>query len=121
MRSLEKRLGSQVAYHRKLARVTQAELAEKVNVAPETISRLERGAVMPSLTRLEQVAAALGRDLHDFFQSKQPVGRNGHALDRLVACVQMLSAEDIDLVTDLAARIFRHMNWVLDKRHRRSR
>jgi transcriptional regulator with XRE-family HTH domain len=118
MDTLEKRLGSQVAYHRKMAHVTQAELAERVNVATETISRLERGASMPSLTRLEQVAAALGRDLHEFFQSNRPVGGDGGAIERLVACVRMRSPEDIELVVDLAARIFRHSRFLLTTRRR---
>jgi transcriptional regulator with XRE-family HTH domain len=110
MGSLEKKLGSRVAYHRKIAKVTQAELAERVSVATETISRLERGAAIPSLARLEKVAIALGRELYELFQDDKPgdrsVDRRGVALDHLVASMASRSAEDIHLVTEIALRIF---------------
>jgi transcriptional regulator with XRE-family HTH domain len=49
-------LGRQVYALRTQRGWTQGELAERVRVEPETISRLERGAAVPSLLKLEELA-----------------------------------------------------------------
>ena len=88
--------------------LTQEALAEKVGVAPETISRLERGVSIPSLRMLEKIARGLGvelRDLFDFRDSRSPEDR---ALDELVHDLKPLGVEDIEFVHDLALRILRH-------------
>ncbi|GAB2181241.1 hypothetical protein DLREEDagrD3_14640 [Denitratisoma sp. agr-D3] len=43
--------------------MTQAQLAEIIGVEVETVSRIETGAQLPSLERLEEIAAALGLSL----------------------------------------------------------
>jgi transcriptional regulator with XRE-family HTH domain len=53
------RLGKKIAEYRKKNGMTQAMLAEKVDVDDETISRFERGTVLPSLLRLFELAQAL--------------------------------------------------------------
>lgn len=45
---------------RKEAKVTQAELAERVGVDKAYISRVERGVTVPSMTTFSKIAAALG-------------------------------------------------------------
>lgn len=103
---LEKRLGSRIAKRRRFARVTQAELAERVDCTTETISRMERGRTLPSLASLERIARALGCELHDFLQDENAA--NGSALDRLVAYMAHRHPDEIALVYDLAARVFQH-------------
>lgn len=103
---VEKKLGAKVATYRRLAKLTQAELAEKVGVAVETISRLERGSVIPSLARLEQIAAALGVDMPDLFTFKDRENARDKAIERLLAVVRRRPAEDVDMVSDIARRIF---------------
>lgn len=44
---------------RQKAGLTQLELAQKANVTPVTISRIENGHVLPNLVTLERLAAAL--------------------------------------------------------------
>ncbi|MDH0893948.1 MULTISPECIES: helix-turn-helix transcriptional regulator [unclassified Pseudomonas] len=53
-------LGVQVREHRLAQNLTQSQLAERVGVETETISRLERGSALPSLLKIEELAAALG-------------------------------------------------------------
>lgn len=53
------RLGAQVRTHRLAQGLTQGQLAERVGVETETISRLERGAALPSLLKVEELAGAL--------------------------------------------------------------
>jgi transcriptional regulator with XRE-family HTH domain len=88
------------------AKFTQAELAEKVGVAVETISRLERGSAMPSLARMEEIASALGVELPDLFDFKDRETARDKAIERLLAVVRRRPAEDIELVRDIAGRIF---------------
>ncbi|MGQ0507976.1 MAG: helix-turn-helix domain-containing protein [Myxococcaceae bacterium] len=105
---VERKLGRRIADHRKLAKLTQAELAEKVGVATETISRLERGAAIPSLARLESVAAALGVELHDLFRFRDQSTSKDRLIDQLVSLVRTRSAGDIEVVRDVAARVLSH-------------
>lgn len=50
------RLGTKIAALRKIRSWTQADLAERIGVDTETISRFERGAMLPSLMTLEKVS-----------------------------------------------------------------
>lgn len=52
-------LGKRVQERRLQLGLTQARLAEIVEIASETTSRIERGAVLPVLLRLEQIAITL--------------------------------------------------------------
>jgi transcriptional regulator with XRE-family HTH domain len=109
MSLVEKRLGQKVAEFRQQARLTQAELAEKVGVATETISRLERGAAVPSLARLEEIASALALELPELFTFRVRGSRREKALDGLVAALRQRSAEDLDMLADIARCIFERL------------
>ncbi|WP_242360063.1 helix-turn-helix domain-containing protein [Anaeromyxobacter sp. SG17] len=108
MGAVEKRLGRRVADQRKRAGLTQAELAERIGVTTETVSRLERGAVVPSLARLEEVALALGAELSDLFRVADRESQKDRAMTRLLAVVRRGSAADIEAVADVAERILGH-------------
>lgn len=64
---VEKVIGIQIAKLRKNRGITQAELAELINVSIETVSRLERGVSLPSLKTLETIANALNVTFKDIF------------------------------------------------------
>jgi transcriptional regulator with XRE-family HTH domain len=108
MGAVEKRLGRRVADQRKRARLTQEELAERVGVTTETVSRLERGAVVPSLARLEAVASALGVELVDLFRVLDRESQKDRAMNRLLAAVRRGSAGDIEVIADMAERVLGH-------------
>ena len=63
----EKQLGRKIAYFRRVADMTQQTLAERIRVAPETISRIETGALAPSLNTLLQIGEGLGVEIREFF------------------------------------------------------
>lgn len=58
-------LGTRIAELRKSRQWTQAQLAERLQVEPETISRFERGTSTPSLHTLENLASALRVSIGD--------------------------------------------------------
>ena len=58
-KQLREQLGRELRKARLARGLTQADVAERVDTDPETISRFERGATLPSLTRLLDLAEAL--------------------------------------------------------------
>lgn len=54
--TVEERLGKAIARERTALGLTQEDLAQAIGVQQETISRFERGAVLPPLQRLIQLA-----------------------------------------------------------------
>ena len=57
--TLAMRLSQNIAARRRALSLTQAQLAEALNVDSETLSRFERGKHLPSLQTLERLAALL--------------------------------------------------------------
>ena len=53
-------IGNRIQTLRKKKRITQANLAEALQVSVSTISRIERGDLKINLTRLNQISEALG-------------------------------------------------------------
>jgi transcriptional regulator with XRE-family HTH domain len=49
-------------YLRRLADLTQEQLADKAGVHPVTLSKYERGVISPSVLVLQRIAQALGVD-----------------------------------------------------------
>jgi transcriptional regulator with XRE-family HTH domain len=88
---------------RKEAGLTQAQLAERVgeDCAWETISRFERGALVPSFDWIERICVVLGTDIDAFFAT---VGGNPTAalrapdplLETAVADLRKLRGRDLD-------------------------
>jgi transcriptional regulator with XRE-family HTH domain len=60
-------IGKKLLARRKSLNFTQTHIAELINVEPETISRIETGAVAPSIERLASYAQALGIGLEELF------------------------------------------------------
>ncbi len=105
----KKKVGRRIADQRRLAGLSQAELAEELGVATETVSRLETGAAMPSFDRIVSVAAALEVELHDLFRLRPRDSPEDRAMERLIWLMSRRTATDIDLVTGIAANIFDHI------------
>ncbi len=59
-------LAERIKYHRKQLRMTQAELAKKVDLTEQHISRIESGCYIPSLKSFFLLAEALQIDLREF-------------------------------------------------------
>ncbi|MDR0576211.1 MAG: helix-turn-helix domain-containing protein [Candidatus Accumulibacter sp.] len=59
------RLSANIGVLRKARGWTQSDLAERVGVDTETISRFERGATLPSLLTLEKISQSLQAGVGD--------------------------------------------------------
>lgn len=65
---LIKMVGEAIAIRRRGAGMTQEELAEILNITPDTMSRMEKGRFAPKMGRLPQVAKALDCSVADLFR-----------------------------------------------------
>lgn len=65
-------LGANISERRKKLGWTQAELAERIGVDTETVSRFERGSNLPSLQRLEKLADVLKLPLYRLVAASSP-------------------------------------------------
>lgn len=59
-------LAEQIKLHRKRAGLTQAQLAEKVDLSVQHISRIESGCYIPSLKSFFMIVSVLDMDLRIF-------------------------------------------------------
>lgn len=62
---IQRQIGAKILYYRTLRRMTQAELAEKVNMSESSIGRIERGKYNNGapISTLLDIAAGLGVEL----------------------------------------------------------
>ncbi|HEY0549902.1 MAG TPA: helix-turn-helix transcriptional regulator [Verrucomicrobiae bacterium] len=60
-------IGAAVRRYREKARLSQEALAEKANIHPNYVGRIERGECSPTVEILLQLAAALDVHPHKFF------------------------------------------------------
>jgi transcriptional regulator with XRE-family HTH domain len=68
--SLAVTFGTNLRNQRKAKGLTQAELAEKVDLSTEMVSKMERGAASPSFPTIEKLAKSLGVSEGAFFGSE---------------------------------------------------
>lgn len=59
-------IANRVRYYRKKMKLTQAELAEKVELSDQHISRIESACYIPSLKSFFMLATVLNMDLREF-------------------------------------------------------
>lgn len=104
---LAKRLGAKIAERRKHLEWTRDQLAERVSVDAETISRFERGTNLPSLPTLDHLATALQVDVGELL-SKLPSTSDGDAL-KVSAWIEGLSEKDRSFVIMLVRQCCEHL------------
>lgn len=110
--NFKKHIGIRVREAREALGMTQEALAEKADKTPETISNLERGAVLTGITALERISASLGVPLASFFEgierSKKLTPLRLREESRLKALCAQLSDGQLDLAISLVERLAKH-------------
>lgn len=82
---LAQRVGATIAGRRKRLGLTQAELAERLEIGQESLSRMEQGIISPKFSRLPSLAAALGCSVPELFRAA-----SGDAAGRASAIADLL-------------------------------
>lgn len=89
---LAARLGKNIMRGRKALGLTQEQVAMELKVEPETVSRIERGATLPSILTLERFADILGTTIGALLE--EPVPRQFTEAEQLAALLRPLSEAD---------------------------
>jgi len=104
---LPKLLGKNIKERRNQLGWTQATLSELVRVDVETISRIERGAIVPSVLKLEQVADVLGLPMAELLRSSSTLAQD-QSLE-IFDWLQNLAEADRRFVLESIQRLCRHL------------
>ncbi|MGJ7553425.1 helix-turn-helix domain-containing protein [Variovorax sp. RB3P1] len=106
--ALAVKVGKAIADRRKAVPMTQEELGTTLNLGIEAISRMERGAIMPSIPRLVEVAEALGCPVQDLLLISSDRSTE-HAM-QLAQKLSPLSAQDRDMILEIVDRMVRRLS-----------
>lgn len=110
MSGIGKKLGPKITEARLSLKLTQSQLAEKVDVSVETISRIERGVSFPSLKTIEKIAVVLKVPLKTLFEFESDQSRNQRCereLAKLIGCLRTLDNKDIKLIHEILKMIYK--------------
>jgi transcriptional regulator with XRE-family HTH domain len=109
-KQLGKRLGLRIAERRKAIDLTQEQLAERLGVDAETISRFERGVTVPALITLDKLAGILKTSVANLL-SEASVCPSDQAI-RISAWLESLSADDGEFVITQIKALCDHLSQV---------
>lgn len=71
-KQLAREVGGIIAIRRKAKGLTQAQLAEQMEIEKESVSRIETGHIAPTLARLAQIAKLLDCEISDLLTISTP-------------------------------------------------
>lgn len=95
-----KAIGRRISKHRKNISMTQAVLAEKLEVSESFISQVERGNAKVSLPRLYQIAEMLNIDIALLVSNIGSI-ENGTAVSEIDEIIKGWSDKDKELLIDI--------------------
>jgi len=105
--SLAARLSRNISGRRHVLGLTQAQLAERLNVDTETLSRFERGRHLPSLATLEKLAEQLQTTIATLLDEPAPQADDDALV--MTAWLMALNERDRDFVRDQLKRTCHHL------------
>jgi transcriptional regulator with XRE-family HTH domain len=85
--------------------MTQAQVAEKLGIEKETVSRMETGVIPPSLARLEQLADIFGCTVRQFFWHES--GDERTQADAIADMIRSLPQNRREMVVRFVADVVR--------------
>ncbi|WP_230976155.1 helix-turn-helix domain-containing protein [Pseudothauera nasutitermitis] len=106
-RTLAKVVGKAISKRRLACGLTQEEVAERIGVGNEAVSRMERGLVMPTVARLVELAGIFGCAAGDLLvESSNRADDQGRAISNLIAT---LSERDRAFVVEIVESLSLHL------------
>lgn len=105
---LSARLSKNISTRRKVLGLTQAQLAERLGVDTETLSRFERGKHLPSLLTLERLAELLLTTMADLLAEECPQADD--EVSMLSAWLAPLQVEDRDFAKGVLKQCCDHLS-----------
>ena len=106
---LAKILGNSIVERRKILGMTQIELANRLDMAPDALSRIENGYVAPRFNRIEEMAPVLECSVAELFREKNDSLRA--RADSIADIISPLPAEKQEEVISLVSHFVRRNRW----------
>ena len=106
-KQISKAVGALIARARAQAHMTQEDVAEKMEVGAETVSRIERGMVPPTLARLFEFAELFGCRVDELLLEAS--NRNTDQAATIAAQLAELSPPDRALVAGVVDQLAEHL------------
>lgn len=100
---LEKLLGKAIAERRAALGMSQFDLAERLGIAPASLSRIENGLAAPRFSRLEEIAEILDCPVSVLFRSTEETLTD--TSDAIAELIVSLPVEKRKIVFDLVSRL----------------
>ena len=95
--------GSNVARRRQLLNMSQAEFSEKLDIAPDVVSRVENGYIAPRFGRIELIASLLDCSVADLF--RETPGDTASNAATLAELIRPLPPQKQEEVISLVAQL----------------
>jgi len=102
-------LGKRIRAERQKNKLTQAELAEKVNVTTAFIGQIERGERKFSIEALVEIACALNISI-DYLLRDNMNQNDNSAISEIIDLLKNKSNQDICLAADILKSVFEHIS-----------
>ena len=96
------KFGGYLSRLRKAADMTQSELAEKLNVSRQAVSKYETGDSFPDISILVMIAEIFGVSIDDLINSAEPSRTEAAILGKMASGSQDVAAQSIDDIVGLA-------------------
>lgn len=96
-------VGRAIAKQRIRSGLTQEEVAERLGIGNEAVSRIERGVVVPNIKRLVAFAGIFGCDVSDLLTEAS--SRPDDQANRISRLLMQLDHEDRLMVLELVERL----------------
>ncbi|WP_017797613.1 helix-turn-helix domain-containing protein [Oceanobacillus kimchii] len=95
-KALKEFVGERIKNRRKLKKMTQKELGDKIGVRNNTVSQYEKGISSPDHNKLFDIAQALDCNVDEFFPEKQH-----NELERALKLAERLEVKDVEFLNTL--------------------
>ena len=106
-RKLARSVGASIASARERAGLTQEEVSERLGIGNQAVSRIERGAVIPTVARLFELAEVLDCRVDELLLSSSDRGAD-QAL-AMARQIDGLSVSDRELVAGIVGQLAQHL------------
>jgi transcriptional regulator with XRE-family HTH domain len=109
-------ISQRIRENRKAAGLTQEELSDKIDIAPQYLSRLETGHRSPSLNIIVALAEVLNTTPSALLaEPQQGTDTQVERIDRIIAMFRMLPEEDAAFLESELINWMSHLNNIQDE------
>ncbi|HBP1729219.1 helix-turn-helix domain-containing protein [Pseudomonas aeruginosa] len=107
-KQLAKVVGQAIARQRVRCKLSQEQVAERLGIGSEAVSRIERGVVMPNVERLAELASIFGCETADLLTKGS--SRPEDQARRLQGLLSTLNSDDRALVLEFVERLVERLS-----------